>query len=191
MMNKLSVALICIFIFTLIASGLVFLKVDESYKIKETALNNQISTLNSQVTQLSNDNLALTITSNLKAFPTLKALQRFLSEANAPMNIKSTTYPSETCIELMKEAKLKGYWMGITSLNTTDESFYSALYKDRVNPRNNVQWHSFCIAIVGDSDLYLIDSQNVSNCYFIVSLTGDFAEYNSEAKSNVDNLKIH
>ena len=165
---------------------------DEIHTLKTTndANINLIQSLNDSLTKTSNENIALKQTSNLKSFTTLKELQRFLKDAKAPKEVDSNTYASETCISLMREAKEKGYWLGITAVNTTDENYWKAYLRDR-NGATDVKWHIFNVAIVGDSDIYLVDSQDISNVYFIVSVTGDFAEYNKISESNVSNLNIH
>jgi hypothetical protein len=149
-----------------------------------------VSTLNNQITTLTNENIGLKATSNLKSFETKKALERFLSEATTPLKTDSKTYPSESCINLMREAKEKGYWLGITAINTTNENYYDAMKRDRMGAVD-VQWHIFNVAIVGDSDLYLVDSQDISNCFFIISINGDFSDYNKAPESNISNLKLH
>ena len=165
---------------------------DEIHTLKTTndANINLIQSLNDSLTKTSNENIALKQTSNLKSFTTLKELQRFLKDAKAPKEVDSNTYASETCISLMREAKEKGYWLGITAVNTTDENYWKAYLRDR-NGATDVKWHIFNVAIVGDSDIYLVDSQDISNVYFIVSVTGDFAEYNKVSESNINNLNVH
>ena len=160
------------------------------FRVANDANINLIQSLNDSLTKTSNENIALKQTSNLKSFTTLKELQRFLKDAKAPKEVDSNTYASETCISLMREAKEKGYWLGITAVNTTDENYWKAYLRDR-NGATDVKWHIFNVAIVGDSDIYLVDSQDISNVYFIVSVTGDFAEYNKISESNVSNLNIH
>jgi uncharacterized coiled-coil protein SlyX len=150
----------------------------------------QISTLNDTLTKTSNENVILKSQANLKSFTTLKELQRFLKDAKAPKEVDSNTYASETCIALMREAKEKGYWLGITAVNTTDENYWKAYVRDRKGA-TDIKWHIFNLAIVGDSDIYLVDSQNIEDIYFIVSVTGDFAEYNKVSESNVSNLNVH
>jgi hypothetical protein len=150
----------------------------------------QISTLNNTLTKTSNENIQLKTESNLKSFTTLKELQRFLKDAKAPKEVTDSTYASETCIALMREAKEKGYWLGITAVNTTDENYWKAYVRDR-SGATDIKWHIFNVAVVGDSDLYIIDSQDISNVYFIVSVTGDFQDYNKVTESNVSNLNVH
>lgn len=146
---------------------------------QNTLLNNTISNLTDNITQLSK-------TANLKSFENLKALKNFLANAQAPK--EDSTYASQSCIDLMKEAKEQGYWLGITAINSTDESVYKAIAHN-LDP--DVQWHSFNIAIVGDQDIYLIDSQDASWCYFLVTIQGDFAQYNETNPPTVDLLKLH
>ena len=187
---KIAVIALSLLLFITLGAGI-------NIAIQSEALTKQVSTqqstiqsLNDSLTKTSNENIALKQTSNLKSFTTLKELQRFLKDAKAPKEVDSNTYASETCIALMREAKEKGYWLGITAINTTDENYWKAYLRDR-NGATDVKWHIFNIAIVGDSDIYLVDSQDISNVYFIVSVTGDFAEYNKVTESNVSNLNVH
>jgi hypothetical protein len=191
-MNKLSTAIMIILSLALVSASFWISNLREQinvFRVDNVSNVNLIQSLNDTNTKLTNDNVKLQAQSNLKSFTTLKELQRFLKDAQAPKDVTSNTYASETCIALMREAKEKGYWLGITAINTTDENYWKAYVRDR-SGATDVKWHIFNLAIVGDSDIYLVDSQDISNVYFIVSVTGDFAEYNT-VESNVSNLNIH
>jgi len=149
-----------------------------------------ISTLNDDNTALTNENIALHAKANLKSFENTKTLERFLKGSMAIKKSDPYGYASESCIELMKEARDSGYWMGLTSINASDESIYSAMLR-RQKGYEPTTWHVFNVAIVGDADIYLVDSQDANNYYLLSTMTGDFAEYNKDSESNIDNLNIH
>ena len=163
--------------------------------VTNDTLNTQLAsekTINSQLndtnTKLTNDNIKLRATSNLKSFENVKALDRFLKTSTTIKNVSPDDYASVSCISLMKEAKENGYWMGITAINTTDESIYDAMMR-RNRGATGIQWHVFNVAIIGDADLYLVDSQDATSYYRIATISGDFAEYNKD--SNASNLNLH
>jgi Tfp pilus assembly protein PilX len=162
--------------------GLAFLKVNE--------LKTHISTLNDDNTKLTNTNAELQVKANLKSFENTKTLERFLKNSTAIKNADPNGYASESCISLMREARDNGYWLGITAINTSDESVYSAMLKMQ-HGITDIKWHVFNIAIVGDFDLYLIDSQEVGAYYLLSTIAGDFASYNESPKSSTINLKLH
>jgi hypothetical protein len=151
------------------------------------ALKSQVSELNDSNAKLVADNIALQKISNLKSFDNAKELERFLREAKSISEYKDD-YASVACINLMKEAKEQGYWMGITGVNTTDENYFKAMLRERKGMGDDVAWHVFNTVMIGDGDLYLVDAQDASY-YFIVTIQGDFTDY-SGLKSEVNNLKL-
>jgi hypothetical protein len=151
------------------------------------ALNSQAVALNESNAKLVQDNVALQKISNLKSFENTKALERFLKEAKSISEYKND-YASVACINLMREAKEKGYWMGITGVNTTDENYFKAMLRERKGIGQDVTWHCFNVAIVGDGDLYLVDTSD-SSYLFVVTIRGDFADY-SGLTNEATNLKL-
>jgi hypothetical protein len=168
-------AITFIILFFVLAIGSTMVIVPTLSKLND--FQSKISTLNDDNTRLSNENIELYAKANLKSFENAKTLERFLK--NSP-TIKASDpygYASETCVKLMREAKESGYWLGITAINTSDESIYDAMLKKQYGTYDGT-WHVFNIAIVGDADIYLVDSQDANNYYLLSTMTGDFAEYN-------------
>jgi hypothetical protein len=187
---KITVIILSIFLAISFATTIVAFGAYDAQKSQLASEKTINASLNDQVTKLLNDNTELYAKANLKSFENVKALERFLKGSETIKNSDPYGYASESCISLMKEAKEGGYWMGITAINTSDESIYSAMTR-KLKGATDIQWHVFNIAIVGDSELYLIDSQEAESYYKIASMSGDFAEYNKTKDSNVDNLNIH
>jgi hypothetical protein len=159
----------------------------QEYMDKYYDVKSQISALNESNAKLVEDNVALQKISNLKSFENTKALERFLKEAKSISEYKND-YASVACINLMREAKEKGYWLGITGINTSDENYFKAMLRERQGKGQDVSWHCFNVAIVGDGDLYLVDTSDASYL-FVVTVRGDFADY-SGLTNEATNLKI-
>ncbi|MFA5049083.1 MAG: hypothetical protein WC516_08720 [Patescibacteria group bacterium] len=147
---------------------------------KEVIIQNK----DNEISNLTNDNIALIQKSNLKSFENMKALNRFLESAKTYNEFGEDGYASLACINLMREAKESGYWMGLTAINTTDTSLWKAIVLDRMGS-DDVQWRVWNVAIVGDSDVYLVDAKDKTGVYFIVTFNGDFMEYNKEAETKL------
>jgi hypothetical protein len=91
----------------------------------------------------------------------------------------------------MREAKDKGYWLGIMAVNTSDENYFKAMLRERQGKGQDITWHVFNVAVIGDGDLYLVDTQDASYM-FVMTIRGDFADYyKSSVESNTDTLKLH
>lgn len=159
----------------------------EEYMGKYYDVKGQLSALNDSNAKLTADNVALMKVANLKSFENTKALERFLKEAKSISEYKND-YASVACINLMREAKEKGYWLGITGINATDESYFRAMLRERNGMGKDVTWHVFNVAIVGDGDMYLVDTSDASYM-FVVTVRGDFTDF-SGLTNGVTNLKI-
>jgi CHASE3 domain sensor protein len=145
-------------------------------------------------TQSQNDGLLaenekLIHTSNLKSFENEKALANFLDTANTYVKY-SDAYPSEAIVYLMKEARGQGYWMGLTAINRTDESVWEAMYREKIGQGADVFWNVTGVVVVGDKDIYIVDPKDKTGYYFVVTMTGDFAEYNKELDTMLRNDRI-
>lgn len=141
--------------------------------------NTEISILSNANTEFANNNEVLLRTSNLKSFENKKALDNFLNSAKTYSEFENEGYASKACISLMREAKEAGYWMGMTPINTNESSYWDAIVLDRKGDPD-VSWRLWCVAVVGDADIYIIDAKTRENVVFIVTFNGDFAEYNKE-----------
>jgi regulator of replication initiation timing len=149
------------------------------------SLTKNVSELNDSNTKLVEDNMKLMTSTYLKSFENEKALERFINASVTSKSFTSDDYASEACISLMIEARENGYWMGITMENTTDESFWSALYRKTVE-RASVRWFAYNVAIVGDGDIYFVDPLQEAKYYYVMTMGGDFSKY-----SEKDNKEVH
>jgi hypothetical protein len=135
-----------------------------------------ISRLNDENAKLVADNIKYMKQSNLKSFATAKDLERFLKADSTDQEYKDD-YASVASIELMKNAREQGYWMGMSALNSTQENMLSAMLKERQGLGDNIQWVCYNVAIVGDAELYFIDPQNDTYALKIMVMSGDFLNY--------------
>jgi hypothetical protein len=149
----------------------------------------EISTLDTANAKLVAENVALQKAANLKSFANTKELERFLKDAKSIAEYKND-YASVSCINLMREAKEKGYWLGIMAVNTSDENYFKAMLRERNGTGKDVTWHVFNVAVIGDGDLYLVDTQDASYL-FVMTIRGDFADYYKSVELNADTLKLH
>lgn len=140
----------------------------------------EIAQLKLDNTQLTADNIKYMKQANLKSFSTVKELERFL-KADTVDSEYVNDYSSPACIELMRRAREQGYWMGIVPLNSTYENLLQAMVSDR--KIGDVRWTTFCVAIVGDSDIYLVDPQNDEYTFAVMTMTGDFLEYTGKVRN--------
>ncbi len=159
------------------------------FNSKIVKLNTEIVDLNEENTRLVADNIQLVKSSYLKSFENEKSLERFIKASTTSKSFTSDDYASEACISLMVEAREKGYWMGITMENMTDESFWSALYRKTME-RSSVKWIAYNVAIVGDGDIYFIDPLEENTAfYYIMTMGGDFSKYSEKDKQEVHVLR--
>lgn len=149
------------------------------------ALKESVSESNDSNTKLVEDNVRLIKSTYLKSFENEKALERFIKSSVTSKSFTSDDYASEACISLMVEARGKGYWMGITMENMTDESFWSALSRRTIN-RASIKWFAYNVAIVGDGDIYFVDPLQEAKYYYVMTMGGDFSKY-----SEKDNKEVH
>ena len=141
-----------------------------------TMQDDEITKLNTENAQLVADNTKYMKQANLKSFATVKDLERFLKVDTTDQEYKDD-YASVAAIELMKRAREQGYWMGMSALNSTQENMFSAMLKERQGLGDDVQWVCYNVAVVGDSELYLVDPQHDSYMMRIMAMSGDFLEY--------------
>jgi len=162
----------------------------EGIRIELADSETQIQALNNEITSLTNENIELYAKAHLKSFENTKALERFLNNSEIILNADPDGYNSEYCIALMSEARDNGYWMGITAVNSTNESIYDALTR-RLYGATNIHWYIYNVVVVGDEDIYLVNPMKAPDYHKLSTIVGDFAEYNKDTKSNVSNLNIH
>lgn len=134
----------------------------------------EIVQLNTDYTKLVADNAKYMKQANLKSFTTLKELERFVKADTTDQEFKND-YASKACINMMVNAREQGYWMGMGVLNQTQENLYSAMLKDR--ERGGMAWTTYCLAVVGDADLYMVDPQNDGYIFSVMTMSADWADY--------------
>jgi hypothetical protein len=133
-----------------------------------------IAKLNADYTRVVADNVIYMKESRLKSFTTLKELERFVKADTTDQEFKDD-YASSACIHMMVNAREQGYWLGMGVLNQTPENLYAAILKDRQGVR--ISWTTYCLAVVGDADLYLIDPQNDTYIFLVMAMSADWADY--------------
>ena len=143
----------------------------------------EIFQLNTEHTQLVADNVKYMKQSNLKSFATSKDLERFLKSDSTDQEFKND-YASRACINLMRNAREQGYWMGMGIMNQTPENLYTAMLKDR--QYGGMSWTTYCVAVVGDEELYMVDPQNDAYVFPVMTMNADWADYSG---SEVVNFK--
>jgi hypothetical protein len=120
------------------------------------------------------DNAILIQKVNLKSFANEKELQKFLTNDDTDIKFAAYDYNSEACINLMKNARESGYWMGIVAINSTTDNLIVATY-NRLKGQN-IQFVIYLLAVVGDDTLYLVDP-NDDTYYRIMAMAADFEDY--------------
>jgi hypothetical protein len=76
---------------------------------------------------------------------------------------------------MMVNAREQGYWLGMGVLNQSQENLYVAMLKDR--ERGGMSWTTYCLAVVGDADLYMVDPQNDGYIFSVMTMSADWADY--------------
>jgi hypothetical protein len=137
-------------------------------------LDEEIIQLNADYTRVVADNVKYMKESRLKSFTTLKELERFVKADPTDQEFKND-YASRACINLMVNAREQGYWIGMGVLNQTPENLYTAMLKDRQN--GGMSWTTYCLAVVGDADLYLIDPLNDNYILSVMTMNADWLDY--------------
>jgi hypothetical protein len=137
-------------------------------------LDKEIVQLNSDYTKLVADNAKYMKQANLKSFTTLKELERFVKADTTDQEFKND-YASRACINMMVNAREQGYWLGMGVLNQSQENLYVAMLKDREN--GGMSWTTYCLAVVGDADLYMVDPQNDGYIFSVMTMSADWADY--------------
>lgn len=146
----------------------------KSSELKVAEQEAEIAQLNSDYTKVVADNVKYMKESRLKSFTTLKELERFVKADTTDQEFKSD-YASKACINMMVNAREQGYWLGMGVLNQTQENLLSAMLKDR--QYGGMSWTTYCVAVVGDTDLYFIDPMNDEYVFPIMTMSADWADY--------------
>lgn len=134
----------------------------------------EIAQLNTDYAKLVADNAKYMKQANLKSFTTLKELERFVKADTTDQEFKND-YASKACINMMVNAREQGYWIGMGVINQTPENLYTAMLKDRQS--GGMSWTTYCLAVVGDADLYMVDPQNDSYIFSVMTMNADWADY--------------
>jgi archaellum component FlaF (FlaF/FlaG flagellin family) len=136
-----------------------------------------IAKLNADYTRVVADNVKYMKESRLKSFTTLKELERFLKVDATDQEYKGR-YASEACLQLMKNGREQGYWIGMGALNQTPEGLLSAMVYDR--KYGGMSWTTYALAVVGDDQLYFIDPQDDKYIFPIMTMSADFQDYSGK-----------
>lgn len=147
---------------------------DEKTKLEASYNDNQ--NLKTENTKLMDDNAVLIHQANLKSFANEKELQRFLDEDNTNITFANSNFVSEACVNLMKNAREKGYWFGLYPCNTTNENVLVAALKKTYGSYNGA-WDVYSMTIVGDDSIYLIDPLYDTKWFKLMTFGADFQEY--------------
>lgn len=154
---------------------------NQSLKLSQAEVANlkdQVSQLNADYTKLVADNVKYMKESRLKSFTTLKELERFVKADTTDQEFKSD-YASSACLNMMVNAREQGYWLGMGVLNQTQENLFSAMLNDR--KYGGISWTTYCLAVVGDGELFYVDPQNDSYVFPVMTMSADFADYSGRA----------
>lgn len=135
--------------------------------------NNQLKSENSQ---LRDDNVALMHKANLKSFANEKELQRFLDEDDTNITFANSSYGSEACINLMRNARENGYWFSMLPTNTTDENILVAALKKMYGTYRG-SWDVYAMTIVGDDSIYIVDPASDTRWFKLMTFGADFQDY--------------
>ena len=142
--------------------------------------------LKTENSKLLDDNSVLIQKVNLKSFANEKELQKFLTNDDTDIKFATSEYNSEACINLMKNARESGFWMGICPVNTTDENVLTATL-NRIRGAYDGSWNIYAMTIVGDNQIYLIDPSEDTRWFKVVTFGADFQEYSTpKVKSNIN-----
>jgi len=141
----------------------------------------EIAQLNADYTKLVADNVRYMKESRLKSFTTLKELERFIKADQTDQEFRND-YASKACINLMVNAREQGYWIGMGVLNQTQENLYTAMLKDR--QYGGMSWTTYCIAVVGDADLIIIDPLNDGYVFPAMTMNADWLDYSGGREVN-------
>jgi hypothetical protein len=136
-----------------------------------------IAQLNADYTKLVADNVKYMKQANLKSFTTSKDLERFLKADTTDQEFKNR-YASEACLQLMKNGREQGYWIGMGALNQTPEGLLTAMVYDR--KYGGMSWTTYALAVVGDDQLYFIDPQDDKYVFPIMTMSADFQDYSGK-----------
>ena len=136
-----------------------------------------IAKLNADYTRVVADNVKYMKQANLKSFATSKDLERFLKSDTTDQEFKNR-YASEACLQLMKNGREQGYWIGMGALNQTPEGLLTAMVTDR--KYGGMSWTTYALAVVGDDQLYFIDPQDDKYVFPIMTMSADFQDYSGK-----------
>jgi len=140
-----------------------------------------IAQLNADYANLVADNVRYMKESRLKSFTTIKELERFIKADPTDQEFKND-YASKACINLMVNAREQGYWIGMGVLNQTQENLYTAMLKDR--QYGGMSWTTYCIAVVGDADLVIVDPLNDGYIFPAMTMNADWLDYSGGREVN-------
>jgi len=133
-----------------------------------------IAQLNADNANLVADNVKYMKQSRLKSFTTLRELERFVKADTTDQEFKND-YASSACINMMVNAREQGYWIGMGVINQTPENLYTAMLKDR--QYGGMSWSTYCLAVVGDAQLYMVDPLNDAYIFSVMRMSADWADY--------------
>ncbi len=174
-MKKIEIILIiCLVIVAVVAGAGWYQVYDLSGKLQVSYNDNQL--LQDENKQLSDNNTKLLTSVNLKSFVNEKELERFLKDDDTDVKYSTSHYASEACINLMRNARDKGYWMGILPCNTSEANLISATVSYQLGLSDS-KWDIYALTIVGDDTLYLIDPLSDTSYMRVMKIGADFKYY--------------
>ncbi len=151
MKSKIAIVILsCVSFISLVAMGLFWITASDLYR-KNIELEKQVVVLQSDVELRDNVIADMEKKAYPKSFENLKILEKWLQTTSDKSHYE---YYSESAVELMKEARNDGYWMGLLpldlSVNPNSEKLVATV------PLNS-SGYVINLAVVAGSDLYLVD----------------------------------